>query len=116
MRSWKRYAAALALNVSLTLLVLWRRGFGLKIYYVDAFSVAGAVSLFLGGLWWVASAGVFDMAGYGFSTLRSRRRDRDFYEYTLRKREQRGRRGRPFLPCMAVGLAFLLISFLISTW
>ena len=116
MGSWKRYIAALVLNIGLTLLVLFLRGFELKIYYVDAFSVAGAVSILLGLLFWITAAGAFDTIGYGFSTLSSNRRYKDLYEYTVRKKEKRSRQKGPFLPYIVVGVAFLLISFLISAF
>ncbi|MBD5531645.1 MAG: DUF3899 domain-containing protein [Lachnospiraceae bacterium] len=115
MGSWKRYVAALILNVVLTLTVLFVRGFELKIYYVDAFSVAGAVSILLGLLFWVAAAGAFDAIGYGFSTLRAeRRRDKDLYEYSVRKKEKRSRKKGAFLPYMIVGAVFAAVSILLS--
>ena len=43
-----RYAVALVINVVIALIVLFVRGFDLKIYYVDAFSAAGGVSIFFG--------------------------------------------------------------------
>lgn len=115
MTSWKRYAAALALNGALVLLVLCVRGFGLRIYYVDAFGVAGAVSVLLGLLFWVASAGAFDTIGYGFSFFRSDRKYQDLYEYTVRKKEKRSRQKKPFVPFMAVGAVFLVVSVVISS-
>ena len=111
---WKRYAVAFLINVGLTLLVLFARGVDLKIYYVDAFSVAGAVSILLGLFTWVIRAGMFDTVGYGFSTLRSDRRYRDLYEYSSRKKEKRSRKGGMFLPLLAMGLGFLGISLLIA--
>lgn len=114
MRSWKRYAAALLLNLVFTLAVLLLRGFELRIYYVDAFSVAGAVSVLLGLLFWIASAGAFDTIGYGFSALCAGRKYKDLYEYTVRKKEKRSRQDKPFVPYIVVGIGFLVISFLIS--
>ena len=111
---WKRYAAAFLINVGLTLLVLLARGFDLKIYYVDAFSVAGAVSILLGLFTWVVRAGMFDTVGYGFSTLLDHRKYRDLYEYSSRKKEKRSRQGGFFLPLFVMGLGFLGISLLIT--
>lgn len=111
---WKRYAAAFLINVGFTLLVLFTRGFNLKIYYVDAFSVAGAVSILLGLFTWVVRVGMFDTIGYGFSTLRSDRKYRDLYEYSSRKKEKRSRQGGFFLPLLVMGFGFLGISFLIA--
>ena len=114
MGSWKRYITALVINIVLTLAVLLLRGFDLKIYYVDAFSVAGAVSILLGLLSWITAAGAFDTIGYGFSTLGSNRRYKDLYEYTVGKKEKRSRQGRTFLPYLVVGWAFQLISYMKS--
>nr|WP_302593860.1 DUF3899 domain-containing protein [uncultured Acetatifactor sp.] len=113
MGSWKRYAAALALNIVLALIVLLIKGFDQRIYYVDALGVAGAVSILLGLLSWVASAGAFDMVGYGFSALFTNRKYKDLYEYTTRKNEKRSRHRKSFVPFLAVGAVFLLVSFLI---
>lgn len=118
---WKRwffhspvhYVAALALNIAISLIVLAVRGFGLKIYYVDAFSAAGGVSVFFGLLLWVAQAGAFDMIGYGFSTFGTDRKYKDLYEYTVRKREKRDRQNKTCMPYIVVGAAFLLVSVLI---
>ena len=114
MTSWKRFIVALVLNIALTLLVLLIRGFGLKIYYVDAFSVAGSVSILLGMLFWVTAAGAFDALGYGISTFRSMKKYKDFYEYTVRKKEIRSRKEKKFPSFIVVGIVFLMISFLIS--
>ncbi len=116
MGSWKRYGAALAVNGAVALLVLCMKGFDLKIYYVDAFGVGGAVSILLGLLMWVAAAGAFDTIGYGFSTLSSVRRYKDLYEYTVWKKEKRDRRGKPFLPFLLTGAVFLAVSFVISAF
>ncbi len=114
MGSWKRYAAAFGVNAALTLLVLFVKGFKLKINYVDAFSVAGAVSILLGLLVWITAAGAFDTIGYGFSVFRKDRKYKDLYEYTVHKREKRSRQHRPFLPYIVVGIVFVVISFLVS--
>ena len=113
MISWKKYAGAFVLNVVITLFVLLIKGFDLKIYYVDAFSVAGAVSILLGLLFWIASAGAFDTISYGFSTFRAEKRYQDLYEYTLRKKEKRSRNKKSFLSYIAVGALFVAISLLI---
>lgn len=112
--TWKRYATAFLINAGLTLLVLFARGFNLKIYYVDAFSVAGAVSILLRLFTWVVRAGMFDMVGYGFSTLRSARKYSDLYEYSNRQKEKRSRKGSMFLPLFMTGVGFLGISLLIA--
>ncbi len=116
MRSWKRYGAAAAVNGAVIVLVLCIKGNGQMIYYVDAFGVGGAVSIFLGLLGWVAAAGAFDTIGYGFSIFSSKRRDRDLYEYTVRKQEKRSREGRPYLPFLIVGAVFLALSFVMMAF
>lgn len=109
-----RYIVALVLNIAVALIVLCVRGFDLKIYYVDAFSAAGAASVFFGLLLWVAAAGAFDTIGYGFSTFGTGRKYKDLYEYTVRKKELRSRQNKTYMPHIIVGLVFLLVSILIS--
>lgn len=109
-----RYAVALVLNIVIALIVLLVRGFDLKIYYVDAFSAAGGVSVFFGLLLWVAAAGAFDTVGYGFSTFGSNRKYKDLYEYTVRKKEKRSRQKMTYMPYITVGIVFLVISFCVS--
>lgn len=114
--SWKRYLIALFVNIGFTLLTLCARGFHLMIYYVDAFSVAGSVSILLGLLAWVVKAGVFDTIGYGFSTLRSDRIYRDYNQYISQKNEKRSRKAGVTLPFLVTGLVFLGISFLLTVF
>ena len=79
-----RYIAALVINIAVVLIVLSARGFDVKIYYVDAFSTAGGVSVFFGLLLWIASAGAFDTISYGFSAIFGNRKYNDLYDYTVR--------------------------------
>ena len=109
-----RYGAALALSVAVSVIVLAVRGFDLKIYYVDALSAAGGVTIFFGLLLWVASAGAFDMVGYGFSTFGGNRKYRDLYDYTVKKKEKRDRQGPTFMPYVVTGVVFMLVSFLLA--
>ena len=57
------YGIAFFLNVILVLIVLCLKGFNRILAYVDAFSVAGAVSVLFGLLIMVTSLGAFDMFG-----------------------------------------------------
>lgn len=115
MRSWKRNAAALIINIMITLMVLLIRGFDLRIYYVDAFSVAGSISILLGLLLQITDAGAFDTIGYGFSALSVQKKYRDLYEYSMKKKEKRSRRKGHFLPFIVIGLGFLGISLLAAS-
>lgn len=112
--SWKRYAAALFVNIGFTLLTLCARGFNLMIYYVDAFSVAGFASILLGLLVWIGRAGAFDTIGYGFASMRSDKMYRDFHQYSSLKKEKRSRKDSACLPLLITGLVFLGISFLLT--
>lgn len=116
MISWKKYTAALALNIFLATATLFLKGFDLKIYYIDAFSVAGSVSILLGLLVWAADAGAFDTIGYGFSVLSTKKRYKDLYDYTVHKQVKRSRKKKDFIPNIVVGILFLLISFLLPKW
>lgn len=108
------YIAAVLLNSLLAFLILCLKGFHQWIYYVDAFSVAGAVSVLFGMLSWVASAGAFTTFGYAFSTFRSERRYRNLYEYAKAKEEKQAGQKKTFVHYIMVGMVFLLISFILS--
>ncbi len=108
------YGAALGLNVFFVFLVLLLRGFDYLIYYVDAFGVAGGISVFFGLLLLVSSLGAFTTFGYSFSTLRGERKYKDLYEYTEAKKEKQANQPRIYMPYILVGFVFLIISFVLS--
>lgn len=109
------YGIALALNVLFTLLVLFLKGFDHLLYYVDAFSVAGAISVLFGMLLWVTAAGAFTTFGYAFSTFSSERKYKDLYEYTAAKEERRSKQKKTYMPFIVVGFVFLMISFILNS-
>ena len=111
--SWKQYAAAAAVAVTISGLFMLKDGFALRISYYNALTAAGAVTLLLGLLMMTAYFGMFDIFGYSFSTLRSQRRYHDLYEYSEAKREKRRHGDKFFLPWMIVGAAFLLAGLLL---
>lgn len=108
------YVIAFGLNVFFTLLVLVLKGFDQTLYYVDAFSVAGSVSILFGMLLWVSSAGAFTTFGYAFSTFRSERKYKDLYEYTSAKEEKHAKQKKIHMPYIMVGLVFLFISYFLT--
>ena len=110
---WKQYAAAAGVAVVITGLSLLRDGFTLRIHYYNALTMAGAVTLLLGLLLMTAYFGVFDIFGYSFSTVGTKRRYHDLYEYAEAKKEKRRHGNKFFLPWMIVGTAFLLAGLLL---
>lgn len=110
---WKQYAAAAGVAVAIMGLSLLRDGFTLRIHYYNALTMAGAVTLLLGLLLMTAYFGVFDIFGYSFSTVGTKRRYHDLYEYAEAKKEKRRHGNKFFLPWMIVGTAFLLAGLLL---
>jgi len=108
------YVVALVLNVFFSLLVLWLKGFDKLFFYVDAFSVAGALSVLFGLLLLVSALGAFNTFGYAFSYFRAERRYKDLYEYTLAKQEKQAMRQKTYMPYIVVGAVFLIMSWLLS--
>ncbi len=108
------YGIALSLNVFFTLLVLFLKGFDKLFYYVDAFSVAGALSVLLGMLLWVTSVGAFSTFGYAFSTLRAERKYKDLYEYTAAREERTAKQKKIHVPYIVVGVFFLVLSAVLA--
>jgi len=109
-----QYAIAVGINVFFTLLVLYLKGFDRILAYVEAFSVAGAVSVLFGLLLWVSAAGAFNTFGYAFSFFRSERRYKDLYEYTVAKQEEVSKQKKIYIPYIVVGVVFLIISLVLS--
>lgn len=110
------YVAALVMNILLMLIVLFIHGFDKVIYYVNACSVAGAISVFWGMLLWVVAAGAFNTFGYALSTFRSERKYYDLYEYTVAKEERSSKQKKTYMPYIVVGVVFLLISYVLSSF
>ena len=108
------YGVALGLNVFFTLLVLFLRGFDSLIFYVDAFSVAGAVSILFGMLLWVSAAGAFTTFGYAFSYFREERKYKDLFEYTTAKKEKQAKKEKTLMPYIIVGFVFLIVSLVLT--
>ena len=110
------YAVALGLNVFFTLLVLYLKGFDYLLAYVDAFSVAGSVSILFGMLLWVSAAGAFTTFGYAFSYFRAERKFKDLYEYTKVKEEKQAKQKKIYIPYILVGIVFLAVSFVLTKY
>ncbi len=109
----KHYGIAAGIGVLTALLVLLRDGFHLRIHYMNALTVAGAVVLLIGLLLLVGYYGAFDTFGYSFSTLGRRRYD-SLYEYSQAKQQERSRGGWLFCPYLITGLVLLLIGLLLG--
>lgn len=108
------YVIALMLNIFFTLLVLFLNGFDYLLSYVNAFSVAGALSVLFGMLMLVSSLGAFNTFGYAFSYFRAERKYKDLYEYTVAKEKKQAKQKKTYVPYILVGLVFFLISFILS--
>ncbi|MCR5324982.1 MAG: DUF3899 domain-containing protein [Lachnospiraceae bacterium] len=116
----KTYIAAVVLNLAFCLIVLLVRGFDRLIFYYDAMTTAGSISILFGLLLLVTYWGAFDIFGYAFSMFKvhltpdaSIRRDKDLYEYKIRKQEERSRKELGFMPFIVVGAVFLILGVII---
>ncbi len=85
----------------------------------DAFFISGTCLTCVGGLVFVSNKGMFNMLGYGISTLFAVRfknlRDRkyrDFYEYKKAKEEKQ----HSYAYLLLVGLAFIAVSLVLLIW
>ena len=110
------YGIAVGLNILIVILMLCSRGANFLLAYVDAFSTAGAVSVLFGLLLLVAGLGAFNIFGFAFSGIRGERKYKDFYEYTVAKEEKQTRQKKIYMPYIVVGLIFLVVSFLLSSF
>lgn len=110
-----QYAVACVISTAIVILMLVLRGFDLLIFYVDAFTTAGAVTLLFGLLVLVWYFGAFDSFGYALSTVRAEKRKyRTLYDYAQAKKEKRSIGEFVFMPYITVGTLVLLIGLLIG--
>jgi len=107
-----RYLAAFLISFGIGLTILIINGFDKLIYYVNAFSVGGAITFLVGLLALLSSLGAFDTFGYAFSTFR-KRRHKDLYEYTLAKNEKRSLNRFTFVPYLVVGLLIFIVGMIL---
>ena len=112
----RTYIIAGATSLALVLLSLVLKGFGKRIYYVDAFTIAGAVTILFGMLLLVWYFGAFDTFGFAFTNILRDpgERYKTLYDYSEIKKVKRQKGGYIFMPFITVGLAVLLIGLLIG--
>jgi hypothetical protein len=109
---FRYYAISAAAGIVAALLSLLRTGFDLRIYYADAFTLAGLLLILIGLLLLTTHYGVFDIFGYSFSTFRERRY-KTLYDYSQAHDAKRKRSGWRFMTPITVGAVFLIIGLLI---
>ena len=114
LHSWKRYLAAALTALAMAGLCLLTQGHTLRIHYVNAVTVAGAVVFLLGMLQLVSFFGAFDSFGYAFSSIGNKRRYHDLYEYVTARKEARSHRELTFMPFITVGLLVLAAGILLG--
>jgi hypothetical protein len=107
-----RYIVAFVISSVIALLYLIINGWNYKIYYLDAFTTGGMVTVLFGLLVLVSHFGAFDTFAYGFSTFKRNRRYKDLVEYTDAKRIKRASNHFTFMPYVTVGLLFIIIGLI----
>ena len=131
MAKWKQnlitVAAALVVAIGILFAIIGTRGIfesptkeeTLR-YLTDGFGIAGGMIVGIGLLVWVSTKGIFDGIGYGISSMINMRwtgnkmdwhKKETFSEYRDRKAEKR--KSTIWIPIVAVGGAFILISLAI---
>ena len=116
LQSPKQYIIAGVFNIVLALIVLILKGFRLRVNYVDAFTISGAVTFLIGMLRLVWYFGAFYTFGYSFTNIfrEPGKRFKSLYDYCEIKTEKRRKGGYVFMPFITVGLVMLLIGLLIG--
>jgi len=110
--SLNRYISALVFGIAIIVLNnCLINGWNVLMNYVDAFFIAGASNILIGGLAWIGNTGAYDIFGYVFA--RKRPNITCLYDYTESKREKREKSKFSFIPWIVVGVFFLLISIIL---
>lgn len=115
LHSPKRYIIGVIIAIVLAVIFLIIRGFQYRINYVDAFSVAGAVVLFIGLFQLASFYGAFEIFGYSASSFRGKeRRYKDYYEYQKAKELKRSQSELVYIPFIVVGVVFFVIGMILN--
>ena len=115
LHSPKRYIIGVIIAIVLAVIFLIIRGFQYRINYVDAFSVAGAVVLFIGLFQLASFYGAFEIFGYSASSFRGKeRRYKDYYEYQKAKELKRSQSELVYIPFIVVGAVFFVIGMILN--
>lgn len=103
-KQWIKRVTTLVLDIVLALAIAYWRfnnhpaDYDIDVMYAlsDGFFLVGAANLAFGALLWISTTGIFDIISYGFKSVlylfTLRKKDKDeggYYEYKLRKQENR---------------------------
>lgn len=112
----RTYIVSVCLFLIVTIIYLGVNGFRLLINYVNAFTIAGFVDIFIGGLILVTKLGAFNTIGYGFARiLGNRKKYEDLYDYNERKSSSY-RGSYSFLIFFFIGLIGIIISVILMAF
>ncbi len=107
------YIVSISIFVILSLLYLIINGFNYFVNYIDAFTIAGFVDIFVGGLVLVTKLGAFNTFGYGIAKIFGNRKGyEDLYDYNERKTAAH-KGSYSFAMYIFVGIIGLLISVIL---
>lgn len=112
------YVGALLIAAAVTAFRMFMlpEGVGELFAWYDSLSVAGGVTFFTGALVTVSYFGAFNLFGYVFSPgrLGEHRKYKSYAHYCQLQEESRARLPYYFIPYYVVGIAVLLVSFLVG--
>lgn len=109
-----RYIISLVVGIIISIIILAKTNFTYLINYVNAFSTACGALIFVGLFSLVSFYGAFTTIGYAFSTISSKRKYHDLFEYTKAKEEKSKHSNLVFMPYIVTGVFFGLISLILS--
>ncbi len=82
--------------------------------WYNSTSIAGAVLVLIGGLSVMNNFGTFNLASFYFMRHRvDEKRKENYYEYTVRKAEDRKKDRLTFLPYVLIGALYLIASLIL---
>ena len=115
----KRTLIIFIIEMMMTVIYLFIKGFDTIVNYCNAFFVSGFAIICIGGLSWLSNIGTFDIFGYSWKTLKSsfskdvKRDYNSMYEYSESKRAQRDGEKYNFLSYILVGGVAFIVAIVI---
>ncbi len=106
------YVIAVLIAGGFSCAVLFTKGAGSTIMWMDALTTGGAIAALFGLLLLSARLGSFEIFGYSFRKFGGRT-DKDFYAYMEENKQKRSAQEYTFMPYITVGLLFIVTGMLI---
>lgn len=114
--SWLRYVISLLYGILILVIYNCTRDWINLINYVDAFFIAGASLICIGGLSIVTNLGTFDVFTHMFARSKNGQPKPTLYDYVESKKNKRHKNRFNCMPYFVLGIVFVLVCVILQAF